>query len=258
MPFSKPAHGRGLNSLAVSTAVLIAALSPAGVSAWHVSTHQLACERFASRSAACTHAARHRSGGGALRMVSAAESVPATGAAYDKAAWMRGWESVTEENDVYTVPADRIQGEVPADLVGTYYRNGPALFEMGETKLAHPLDGDGMVAAWTFSGDGTCTFRNRFVRTVAHVKEQNALKKGYTGPPITRSFFSGGKGDAKNPANTGVVHWGKRLLALYEAALPIELEPAGLHTVGETRIVKSLPSKSSFTARPKYDPASDR
>jgi len=191
-------------------------------------------------------------------MVSAAESVPATGAAYDKAAWMRGWESVTEENDVYTVPADRIQGEVPADLVGTYYRNGPALFEMGETKLAHPLDGDGMVAAWTFSGDGTCTFRNRFVRTVAHVKEQNALKKGYTGPPITRSFFSGGKGDAKNPANTGVVHWGKRLLALYEAALPIELEPAGLHTVGETRIVKSLPSKSSFTARPKYDPASDR
>ena len=28
--------------------------------------------------------------------------------------------------------------------------------------------------------------------------------------------------------------------------------------MGVTRIAKSLPAKSSFTARPKYDPASDR
>lgn len=194
------------------------------------------------------------SGSGAARMVAAADSATT----YNKAAWLRGWESATEERDAYTMPGDCIKGRIPEDLVGTYYRNGPALFELGDTKLGHPLDGDGMVAAWTFPGNGSCTFRSRFVRTGAHVKEQNAVKKGYKGPPITKAFFSGGKGDPKNCANTGVVYWGNRLLALYEAALPVELDPAGLHTVGETRIMKSLPAKSSFTARPKYDPASDR
>jgi len=177
---------------------------------------------------------------------------------YNRAAWLRGWESAKEELDAFSVPADSITGNLPRDLIGTYYRNGPGMFELGEIKLAHPLDGDGMMAAWTFAGDGSCTFRSRFVRTEAHVKEQNAVKKGYKGPPITKSLFSGGKGDPKNCANTGVVYWGNRLLALYEAALPIELDPAGLHTVGATRIAKSLPARSSFTARPKYDPASDR
>jgi all-trans-8'-apo-beta-carotenal 15,15'-oxygenase len=185
-------------------------------------------------------------------------AVPDSKTTYDRAAWMRGWQSPEKEIDAYTVPTQCITGQVPQDLIGTYYRNGPALFELGENKLSHPLDGDGMVAAWTFSGDGTLKFRSRFVRTDAHVKEQNALKKGYKGPPITKAFFSGGKGEPKNCANTGVVYWGNRLLALYETALPVELDPAGLHAVGETRIMKSLPAKSSFTARPKYDPASDR
>ena len=196
-----------------------------------------------------------KAGAGKLRMVAA---VPDSKTTYDRAAWMRGWQSPEKEIDAYTVPTQCITGQVPQDLIGTYYRNGPALFELGENKLSHPLDGDGMVAAWTFSGDGTLKFRSRFVRTDAHVKEQNALKKGYKGPPITKAFFSGGKGEPKNCANTGVVYWGNRLLALYETALPVELDPAGLHAVGETRIMKSLPAKSSFTARPKYDPASDR
>ena len=193
-----------------------------------------------------------------MRMVAADVRQTAAAAAYDKAAWLRGWESATADQDPTTVPAERITGEVPRDLVGTLYRNGPAVFELGEHKLAHPLDGVGMMSAWTFGGDGTCTFRSRFVRTEAHVKEQRALEKGYTGPPITKAFFSGGKGEPKNCANTGAVHWGGRLLALYEAALPVELDPAGLHTIGVTRIVQSLPSRSSFTARPKYDPAGDR
>ena len=74
-------------------------------------------------------------------MVAADVRQTAAAAAYDKAAWLRGWESATADQDPTTVPAERITGEVPRDLVGTLYRNGPAVFELGEHKLAHPLDG---------------------------------------------------------------------------------------------------------------------
>ena len=256
---------------AMRAVVLVAAaLFLEGAAAWVTPTAQppaaargargrLGCWGAACAPAGVSHRRGGRRGrGSGVRMVAADVRQTAAAAAYDKAAWLRGWESATADQDPTTVPAERITGEVPRDLVGTLYRNGPAVFELGEHKLAHPLDGIGMMSAWTFGGDGTCTFRSRFVRTEAHVKEQRALEKGYTGPPITKAFFSGGKGEPKNCANTGAVHWGGRLLALYEAALPVELDPAGLHTIGVTRIVQSLPSRSSFTARPKYDPAGDR
>jgi len=210
----------------LAAVLLVTVVGPGVVSGWQPAAPMLA-SRSAGRLASQTHTggrAGLRPAGAAVRMVAAK---PAT--TYDRAAWMRGWESARKELDPYTVPTHCVQGELPRDLVGTYYRNGPGLFELGKNKPAHPLDGDGMMAAWTFPGDGTCLVRSRFVRTEAHVKEQNALKLGYEGPPITKSFFSGGKGDPKNCANTGVVYWGKRLLALYEANLPVELDPAGLH-----------------------------
>jgi len=246
----------------LAAVLLVAAVNSSGVAGWQAAAPAWALGPGRQTGRLAARGARQRAplrpaGLAASRMV-AVPGATSTATANDQAAWLRGWESAREELDARTAPAHCVRGEVPSDLVGTYYRNGPGLFELGKNKLAHPLDGDGMVAAWTFPGDGTCTVRSRFVRTEAHVKEQNAVKLGYEGPPITKSFFSGGKGDPKNCANTGVVYWGKRLLALYEASLPVELDPAGLHTVGVTRIAASLPKRSSFTARPKYDPASDR
>ncbi len=51
-------------------------------------------------------------------------------------------------------------------------RNGPGLFEVGERKVAHAFDGDGMIAQMTFEGDGSVMFRNRYVRTNDFVEEQ--------------------------------------------------------------------------------------
>ena len=53
-----------------------------------------------------------RPAGAAVRMVAAK---PAT--TYDRAAWMRGWESARKELDPYTVPTHCVQGELPRDLV---------------------------------------------------------------------------------------------------------------------------------------------
>ena len=38
-----------------------------------------------------------------------------------------------------------VEGEIPNDLKGTLFRNGPGLLEVYGTPLVHPIDGDGMV-----------------------------------------------------------------------------------------------------------------
>ena len=80
--------------------------------------------------------------------------------ACDVAAWRRGYSNA-EELESYEIDASGF----PSDLVGTLFRNGPAKFVVGEDKVMHPFDGDGMMSAVTLRGDGTGAVRHRFVRT---------------------------------------------------------------------------------------------
>ncbi|KAJ1481840.1 carotenoid oxygenase, partial [Baffinella frigidus] len=128
-----------------------------------------------------------------------------------------------------------VEGTIPSDLVGTLYRAGPGSFELGDFKLQHPLDGDGLVTAFTFSGDGKVSFRRKFVKTEQRIREQKALDLGYKGEPVKRGFFGSGKqggllGPLKNAANVAAFYWGGRVLVLSEAAPPVEIDPAGLYT----------------------------
>jgi hypothetical protein len=50
----------------------------------------------------------------------------ATCMTYDRTAWEAGYESAAREIDGKRCACD--QGSLPSDLVGTYFRNGPALF----------------------------------------------------------------------------------------------------------------------------------
>ncbi|CAN0319582.1 unnamed protein product [Ectocarpus sp. 13 AM-2016] len=54
------------------------------------------------------------------------------------------------------------EGSIPEDIEGTFFRNGPAKFKVGEDVVKHPFDGDGMVMAISFSKEGAY-FRNRYV-----------------------------------------------------------------------------------------------
>ena len=53
-------------------------------------------------------------------------------------------------------PEDLEQGfyfvdcELPEDLKGTYFRNGPGKFQAGEDTVVHEMDGDGLMLAMTF------------------------------------------------------------------------------------------------------------
>lgn len=61
-------------------------------------------------------------------------------------------------------------------------------------------------------------------------------------------FFNPFDFDVKNVANTHVVYWGGKLLALWEGGLPHELDPRTLETLGPTTLGGTLPDKGPFAA----------
>ncbi|MBW4526245.1 MAG: carotenoid oxygenase family protein [Phormidium tanganyikae FI6-MK23] len=177
-------------------------------------------------------------------------------ASYNTKEWQRGYRSLTQEYDYWI---DEIEGELPAELSGTLFRNGPGQFEVNGERFQHPFDGDGMISAIAFH-NGRAHFRNRFVKTEGYIAEQKAGKILYRGVFGTQK--SGGwLGNAfdiriKNIANTQVIYWGGKLLALWEAAEPHRLDPQTLETLGLEYFDGKLGKGAPFAAHPWIDPSS--
>ncbi len=129
----------------------------------------------------------------------------------------------------------RIEGQVPDDLAGALYRCGPARFTSGDGPYRHWFDGDGAVTAVRI-GKGRAAGATRLVQTRWLRRERAAGRQLY------RSYAQLGVGWRrwltlpKNPANVSVMPWAGQLLALWEAGLPIALDPRTLETVGETTL----------------------
>jgi all-trans-8'-apo-beta-carotenal 15,15'-oxygenase len=149
-----------------------------------------------------------------------------------------------------------IEGQVPPWVLGSYYVIGPARFERGGRRLRHWLDGDGFVCALHFTGRGV-GFAGRFVRTRKLLDEEAA------GTFLYRAFGTAFPGDRlrrnvmiESPINVNVCHFGKRLLALGEQSLPVELDPETLETKGEFDFGRELNEVTPFSAHAKLDPHS--
>ncbi|MBI4782734.1 MAG: carotenoid oxygenase family protein [Oscillatoriophycideae cyanobacterium NC_groundwater_1537_Pr4_S-0.65um_50_18] len=178
-------------------------------------------------------------------------------ASYDLQEWQKGYQSLLKESDYWI---DEVEGQIPAELSGTLFRNGPGLLDIKGQPFHHPFDGDGMVCAFTFA-EGRVHFRNRFVRTQAFVEEQQAGKILYRGVFGTQKP-GGWLANAfdlklKNIANTNILYWGSKLLALWEAAEPHRLDPATLETIGLDDLDGVLQTGSAFAAHPRIDPGDD-
>ena len=130
--------------------------------------------------------------------------------------------------DEVDVTVFEVVGKLPADLVGTYYRNGP---NPRSGWSPHLFTGDGMVHAVCLP-DGS--YRNRYVRTPL-----------FDDPTTPRD------GELVTTANTHVIDCDGRLLALEEGGLPYELT-AALDTVGPYRFDGGL--RGAMTAHPKRCP----
>ncbi len=152
-----------------------------------------------------------------------------------------------EEGDAFDL---EIEGELPRELNGALYRVGPNP-HFKPRGAYHWFDGDGMVHAFILR-DGRAAYRNRYVRTdglKAEMKAGRALfgsliEHARELPPDLPPF--------KNAANTNIIGYANRLLALFEAASPHELKPLTLETVGLYDFGGKL--NGPVTAHPKFDP----
>jgi all-trans-8'-apo-beta-carotenal 15,15'-oxygenase len=129
----------------------------------------------------------------------------------------------------------RVEGTLPDQLRGVLYRCGPARFSIGGEPYLHWFDADGAVAAVRFEGKRV----DAAVRTIATrwLREEQAANR-----QLYRSYAQLGRGWRrwfalpKNPANISVMPYDGQVLALWEAGLPIALDPATLESRGETTL----------------------
>ena len=181
-------------------------------------------------------------------------SVPVSSVPYERNDWKKGYLSQPNEYEYWI--AD-VEGEIPSSLQGTLFRNGPGLLEVNGQRIHHPFDGDGMVCAIAFD-NGRAHFRNRFVRTEGFLKEQQAGKILYRGVFGTQKpggwLANAFDFQLKNIANTNIIYWGGKLLALWEAAEPHGLNPKTLETLGKDYLDGVLEEGNAFAAHPRIDP----
>jgi all-trans-8'-apo-beta-carotenal 15,15'-oxygenase len=166
-------------------------------------------------------------------------------------AWVTAFQTPEEVNG----PVTDVEGRVPDGLAGTLYRVGP-----GKLDLAHHLfDGDGLVSAVRFDPGSGVHCATRFVRTGKYAAELGASSpavKGFgtlpPGGPLRNALrLSPAKGNA---ANTSLMFTAGRLLALWEAGHPWQIDPATLETIGEMDFDGALEARLPFSAHPHADP----
>ncbi len=123
-----------------------------------------------------------------------------------------------------------VEGELPADLCGAYFRNGPnPRFE--PKNRYHPFDGDGMIHGVYFL-DGRVRYRNRYVDTLARngeLRDGRSVSPGVMGPfDYELSPFG-----IKDTSNTDVFFYNGSLMSLwYNAGHPYRVDAHDLGTRG--------------------------
>lgn len=147
-----------------------------------------------------------------------------------------------------------IEGQVPPQLRGTLYRNGPARFERQGQRVGHWFDGDGAVLAIAIA-DGQAWGTYQYVRSAGYCDEESAdqyLYSGY-GTLAPGSVWQRWSAQLKNAANTSVMVLPDRVLALWEGGWPYQLDPKTLETQGADNL-GDLGANETYSAHPKRHP----
>src|SRR5262249_30897560 len=144
----------------------------------------------------------------------------------------RGFDNLDREHGFTKL---RVEGALPKDLDGTLYRNGAGLMDRFGQRYAHWFDADGAISAVRLKG-GTALGAARIVKTKGLEQERWAGRRLYGGynTPVVRPIQELLLGERKNPANTSVLAWQRRLFATCEGGLPVEVSPEDIATFGET------------------------
>ena len=168
--------------------------------------------------------------------------------------WLAAWSNIDREH--YQSEA-AVSGRWPAELNGVLYRTGPARHEVHGYRNHHWFDGDGMVHAWRITADGV-RHKARLVETAKMKAERlagRALYPGLVASPPDAVRVSGP--DDLNLANTSMLFHHGRLLALWEAGSPYEIDPDTLATLGPYHFAEdgngARMRGAPFSAHPRID-----
>jgi carotenoid cleavage dioxygenase-like enzyme len=159
------------------------------------------------------------------------------------------------EADVYDC---EVQGQIPKDMNGTFFRVGADWLYPPKFKDDAILNADGYISAFRFQ-NGIVHYKGRYVRTkrleadrAAHRQLYGYYRSPYSDDPSVK--------DPEHPnlrtvSNTSpIIHAGK-LFTLKEDGLPHRIDPVTLETHGTWDFDGAWKSQT-FTAHPKIDPVS--
>ena len=151
-----------------------------------------------------------RSKVGALRVSGALEGAETVATVTpDMEAYSSGYSTVFDELPYRECAPS--EGNIPKDLIGSYFRCGPAMFSAGsivppktsivqpksppvpdgqdpDRMVKHPFEGDGAVLGVTFSGNESVVARFRYVRTNAFTNERRKGQRLYKAMDSTRAL----------------------------------------------------------------------
>jgi carotenoid cleavage dioxygenase-like enzyme len=144
-----------------------------------------------------------------------------------------------------------IIGKIPSDLNGVLLRNGPNP-QFDPTGSYHWFEGDGMLHAIRIQ-DGQASYDNRWIRTERFNLENKAGKCLFNAnlsddDPLAETVK---KTTSSNKANTNVIAYQEKILALNESASPTSIQLDNLTTLGEYTFDGQITRR--LTAHPKFD-----
>ncbi len=179
-----------------------------------------------------------------------APDMPAPGRRFPEQLIYQGYSApVRIEGDVLDLEVD---GTIPPELEGTYYRNSADPRYPPRLGKDIFLNGDGMIHMVRIE-NGHADLKTRYVRTPKWKAERTARRAlfgAYRNPYTDDAQV---EGMDRGTANTSVWWNDGKLYALKEDSRPTRLDPDTLETLGSHDFDGRLTSKT-FTAHPKIDP----
>jgi len=175
-------------------------------------------------------------------------SAPPAGSGLDRGTRAGGPQLFRVEADVKDV---EIEGKIPADLNGAFYRTGPdAQYPLAPGNI--PFDGEGHVSMWRIK-DGRVDYKSRFVRNERYIAQEKAHRILF---PMYRNIHTDDpsvKGLSRSTANTHIINHKHMLLALKEDSPPCAMDLHTLETIDPVYTFDGQLQSKTFTAHPKVD-----
>ena len=131
----------------------------------------------------------------------------------------------------------RVEGKLPEGLRGTLVRTGPGLYELFGKKVGHSFEADGVLSALRLDGEGLAEGALRLIESEELKMERRAGKALFgTRTSYPRRLWNSLRRVRKNTGNTALMTHGEKLFALVESALPTQIDPQTLETIGATNL----------------------